>query len=219
MFDEIFEPIYCRFGEYLNWQNASIVALIVIFIIITVVISLNVVFNINKPLAIITQARALVNKKSRQVSLRPSEAVDEHQFLFSGETLSNGQSIISENGRFAFTQKATGGLCYSRDGIDIKCVDRAGLAYTVMQDDGNLCQYQGTPNNPGKLLWQSQTAKPRGEGIPAVLLSNDGTISVGVYITNEMINQIYSTTSPQEQKHPWFSFLLSKFISLNDVFI
>ena len=107
-------------------------------------------------------------------------------YLLAGQVLESGDSVFSENGRYRLIQQSDGNLCLYEEGEHRWCsrVTQPGPVFTIMQKDGDLVQYSGTPRNPGASLWNTYTSSPWWEyfekrGITQVLLVADsGAVSI-----------------------------------------
>ena len=85
--------------------------------------------------------------------------------LLVGGTLTANESLSSPDGRWKLTQQPDGNLCLrERNHQDAdfcsgasKQLDPGEQAFTVFNLEGNLAQYAGTPHNPGRKLWDSQS--------------------------------------------------------------
>ncbi len=90
-------------------------------------------------------------------------------FLFSGESLSPGQSVLSADGRFRFTYQWDGNLVLYQGGAALWNSGTAGRSAgrTVMQPDGNLVVYDAG----GRAAWWSGTNGLSGSWLA---VQNDG---------------------------------------------
>ena len=118
-------------------------------------------------------------------------------FLGTGETLVDKQFLMTANGLHAAMQLPNGNLCVFRGLMNtpvnpgmmgtgfgqesvVWCHNKTGGSgpfVTVMQNDGNLCTYRGTPTRyEGAATWCSNKTAPGGKFVVAI--QDDGNLCV-----------------------------------------
>jgi len=122
-----------------------------------------------------------------QFAMLPAAGSKGRSYIITGENLSTGQYVVSDNKAFFLIQQGDGNLCtYKGSGPSsmlpgaIWChnkVGRGGQFYTVMQGDGNLCTYYGTGNGDQRGYdWCSMALGGGGQFF--VVQQDDGNVCV-----------------------------------------
>lgn len=108
-------------------------------------------------------------------------------YLVVGQTLGPGDSLHSYSGTAQLINQYDGNLCLYQKGQHKWCTgNRTSPSFTIFQADGNLCQYAGTPENKGRLLWMSGPTQPGWRGKLGVLLTDTGILAIGMIYNHDL---------------------------------